>query len=424
MSVLDKIYLEDDLSHLPKLQSKNWCEKDQHVLYDFFPDFNEWIDGDDGLETRVANGINGLSNPSKAFFASDLEGYHQAFKIFRNERRDQVLGREYIINTFGDSHWFERNIERFEQLEKCLIEGAVVPFIGAGISVESGFPSWKGHLIQQGRTCGLNAVHVKKLLDNGEYEAVIEEIEFNGHKDAFIQEIKDVFSRIGRITQTTLRLTELFTDTIITTNYDHIIEQAFDTGAENNIQLLDSSNILDKPSINKITVIKLHGDIKQPSRCIISKPQYNEAYGGETLDISKPIPKCLSYYYRTSSLLFLGSSLNRDRTMEVFQAVKDTLGDIDRPPHFSLESMPDEEAELISRNAYLLSFGITPIWFPNGSYDYIEQILRLARNEMRYRGSVPGLKRTIEEPIQTVTSNPIPTVGKWRWDFIKRILGF
>ncbi|MEO7049005.1 MAG: hypothetical protein ABI091_27120, partial [Ferruginibacter sp.] len=127
--------------------------------------------------------------------------------------------------------------------------------------------------------------------------------------------------------------------------------------------------------------------------------------------------------YRTSSLLFLGSSLNRDRTMEVFQAVKDTLGDIDRPPHFSLESMPDYEAELTSRNAYLLSFGITPIWFPNGSYDYIEQILRLAKNEMRYRGSVPGLKRIIQEPVAIVTANPTPTGLRQGWNSIKRFFG-
>jgi hypothetical protein len=65
--------------------------------------------------------------------------------------------------------------------------------------------------------------------------------------------------------------------------------------------------------------------------------------------------------------------------------------------------MPETEAELIARNAYLLRFGITPIWFPTGCYEYVEQILRLARNEMKYRGHVPGLKNTINEPIPTQT---------------------
>ena len=417
MSVLDNTYKNVTVTSDKKI----WCDEDHHHLFEYFTDFNEWIDGDEGLDIRQRYNIDGLSNPSKAFFSGDLEGYRQAFKIFRNERLKTVLGEDYILTKFGDSRWFDKNIERFEQLEKCLIEGSVVPFVGAGISVESGFPSWKNHLIEQGKTSGLNATQVSDLLDKGQYEQVIEEIEAKGFKDAFIQEIRDAFSKTGEITQTTLRLSELFTDTIITTNYDHIIELAFDTGATDHIQLLDSSNILEPPDTNKTTIIKLHGDIKQPAKCIISKSQYDDAYGDGMLDIERPIPKCLSYYYRTSSLLFLGSSLNRDRTMEVFQAVKKQIGDTDIFQHFSLESMPETEEELIARNAYLLSFGITPIWFPKESYDYIEQILRLAKNEMRYRGGVPGYKKTNNNPVEDVTEvivdvNPpvvIKTEGFW-----------
>ena len=280
----------------------------------------------------------------------------------------------------------------------CLIVNSVVPFVGAGLSVDGGFPSWKKHLQQQGRTSGIDADHINSLLDNGHYEEVIEEIEVKGYRDAFIQEIKDVFSKTGKITDTTLRITELFTDTVITTNYDRLIEQAFDTGEEEDeIHLIDSSNILESAVIDKTTVIKLHGDIKTPVNCILGKKQYDEAYGNGTLDLKKPIPKLLSYHYKTSNLLFLGCSLNQDRTMQVFQAIKNQMGDIDRPQHFSLESIPKNEAELTKRNHYLLSFGITPIWFPNGSYDYIEQILRLARNEIRYRGYTPGERKTITE---------------------------
>jgi hypothetical protein len=85
--------------------------------------------------------------------------------------------------------------------------------------------------------------------------------------------------------------------------------------------------------------------------------------------------------------------------MEVFQVVKEEMGDVDRPQHFSLESMPENESDLSSRNAFLLNFGITPIWFPKGNYDYVEQILRLARNEMRYRGNMPGAKTSVEKPV-------------------------
>jgi len=399
MSILDTTYKKN----LVKTEKKIWCDEDHHQLYEYFTDFNEWIDGEDGQEIRERYRINNLSQPSKALYASDPEAYNQAFRIFRKEKQNQVLCIEYIKEKFGDAHWFERNQERFEQLEKCLIEKNVVPFIGAGLSVEGGFPSWKMHLQQQGRTAGINAEQITTLLDNGQYEEVIQKIETIRNRETFIQEIKDAFSKNGDLTDTTLRISELFTDTIITTNYDHLIEQAFDTGGENTIQLIDIANISETPDQNKTTVIKLHGDINTPSRCILGKNQYDEAYGNGELDLEKPIPKLLSFHYRTSNLLFLGCSLNQDRTMQVFQAVKEKIGDVDRPQHFSLESIPENIEKLAERNAYLLSFGITPIWFPHKSYDYIEQILRLSRNELRYRGCVPGEKR---EPIEFENEEP------------------
>lgn len=381
MSVLDRKYIDTAASTV-----QTWCERDQHELFECFTDFNEWLETEEAQEVRIRYRVEGLSNPGKALFASDIEAYNQAFKEFRNGRISQVLCEESIIELYGDNHWFERNQDRFEQLINCLIEGDVVPFVGAGLSVEGGFPSWKRHLEQQGRTSGLEAKHVAKLLDAGEYEQVIEEIEAKGYKDVFIQEIKDVFSKAGRITDTTLRLAELFNDTIITTNYDHIIEQVYDSGEKDKVQLIDSNNMLDDAEEGKITIIKLHGDVRSPARCILSKRQYNEAYGDGALDLSKPIPRLLAYHYKTSSLLFLGCSLNHDRTMQVFQAIKTEMGDMDRPSHFCLESMPEDEEKLRKRNAYLLSFGIIPIWFPQGHYEYIELILRCAKNEVRYRG--------------------------------------
>jgi hypothetical protein len=38
----------------------------------------------------------------------------------------------------------------------------------------------------------------------------------------------------------------------------------------------------------------------------------------------------------------------------------------------------------------LLRLGITGIWFEKGQYDSIEGMLRLARNELRYRGVIPS----------------------------------
>jgi|GEM_PF-884136 len=98
----------------------------------------------------------------------------------------------------------------------------------------------------------------------------------------------------------------------------------------------------------------------------------------------------------TATGRWIKSNPIRDFRCSYKQPERDVLTIQDRPQHFSIESAPEDERQLTERNAYLLKFGITPIWFPNRSYRYIEQILRLARNELRYRGHVPGEKK---EPI-------------------------
>ena len=384
-------------------RTKIWCDEDEHKLFEYYVDFNEWLDSEEGATLRAANKVDGISVPSKAFYAGDKEAYDQAFREYRKDRRHEVLNERYLCDQFTDNHWFERNLHRFDQLVDQLEAGNVVPFIGAGLSVAGGFPTWANHLSSQGRTAGIDAAHTEEMLARGEYEAVIAEIEASRGRDVFTQEIRDVFSRTGTITDATLLVTELFTDTVITTNYDRLIEQAFDTGAKNAFQVINGLNALAEPNTDRVSIIKLHGDIKTPGQCVLSKNQYDYAYGNGGIDLTRTIPKLLEYYYKNSSLLFLGCSLNNDRTVHVFRAIKQGIeqkyGDIVIPQHFAIEQAPETEQELVARNEYLLRLGITAIWFEKGQYEYVEGMLRLARNELRYRGVMPGRsKGTIAPP--------------------------
>ncbi|HJQ12287.1 MAG TPA: SIR2 family protein [Gemmatimonadaceae bacterium] len=363
-----------------------WCDRDEHQLFEYYVDFNEWLDSDDALSVREANSVEGISVPSKAFYAGDKEAYDQTFREYRGNRRSEVLCERYLCDQFTDNHWFERNLQHFQQLVDRLEAADVVPFIGAGLSREGGFPTWEDHLRSQGRTAGIDTAHLEALLAQGEYESVIAEIEASRGRNVFVQEVRDVFSRTGTITNATLVITELFTDTVITTNYDRLIEQAFDTGARNSVQIINGVNALADPDKNRVTIIKLHGDIRRPRECILSKSQYDQAYGNGGIDLTRPIPKFLEYYYRNSSLLFLGCSLNNDRTVQVFRAIKRKVGDIDISQHFSIEPAPETEIELIDRNAYLAQLGVTGIWFEHGQFECVEGMLRLARNELRYDG--------------------------------------
>ncbi|WP_050996889.1 SIR2 family NAD-dependent protein deacylase [Sinorhizobium fredii] len=370
-----------------EIVAKNWCDEDHHSQFEGFADFNEWLDTQ--LDITFVRGAvpQSLAQPSKALYAGDKEAYQQAFNEYRINRRTLCLGQPHLREVCEDDHWFERNEHRFDQLVERILSGDVVPFVGAGISQPGGFKTWKEHLKDQGRTAGIPVQDIEQMLAAGQYEQLIDRIENGIGRDVFIQEIRDSFSKTGTITEVIYILSELFLDTLITTNYDRLIEQAFDTGGDRKTQILTPSTIAHTPEVDKTTIIKLHGDIRNPAGCILSKAQYDAAYGLAGIDIDLPLPQALSYYFKTSSLLFLGCGLNQDRTIEVFKAIKASMApDGFLPQHFSIEQCPETEQGIVARNAYLAKLGITPIWFQAGRFEFVEEILRMAQNEIRYRG--------------------------------------
>lgn len=383
---------------------ESWCLADEHADFELFEDFNAWIeDGEIDSELPLLRGLRqvGLSNPSKALFAGDREGYEQALQVYRVARRREVLSHEHLIETYGQEdglHWFERNEQRFDQLIECLAAREVVPFIGAGISAGGGFPTWANHLRQQGRTAGVPAEQIEAWLIAGQYEAVIAHIEQQHGRDVFAQEIRDVFGKRGSIQDVTLLISALFNDTLITTNYDRLLEQVYDTGGAGRVQVINGVTALQLPDPGKVAIIKIHGDFKDPAHCILGKAQYDAAYGENALDLHRPVPRILARYYTNNSLLFIGCNLRHDRTLQVFQATKEAAGDMLFPQHFAIEQAPAKVADLVSRNSELMRLGITPIWYPEKQYDMVDDILRLAKSELSFTKSQVARGRHFARP--------------------------
>ncbi len=50
-------------------QDKTWCDQDEHALYQYYTDLNDWLDGEEGHSLREENGIANLSQPSRVGYA-------------------------------------------------------------------------------------------------------------------------------------------------------------------------------------------------------------------------------------------------------------------------------------------------------------------------------------------------------------------
>ncbi|WP_219577978.1 hypothetical protein, partial [Vibrio parahaemolyticus] len=70
------------------------------------------------------------------------ETYEIAFNEWLAEKQELLLEKACEILDIHD------NKARFEQLVRVHKAGSLVPFIGAGLSIPSGYPSWTAFLYQ------------------------------------------------------------------------------------------------------------------------------------------------------------------------------------------------------------------------------------------------------------------------------------
>src|SRR5512132_3159602 len=91
------------------------------------------------------------------------------------------------LEEIGDN---KHNLRRLKDQLRTTI--GVIPFVGAGLSMPLGFPSWSRFLIDQARQAGIEK-EIKRRLAHGEYEAAAEDLLKARKKRAFIDAIDNEF---------------------------------------------------------------------------------------------------------------------------------------------------------------------------------------------------------------------------------------
>jgi NAD-dependent SIR2 family protein deacetylase len=353
-----------------------WCALDGHERYAHCASFNDWLDGseDDALDVLDRLGLASIRSPSKALFAGDPVAYYEELKRFRAQRRDRALGEGYL-----PEHWVQRNRARFVELLGPLKNQNVTPFVGAGVSCAAGLPSWRSHLLRQGRTAGLVEAVLLELLERGMYEAAIDLVIEKAGPSVFVQEIKADFLDAGYEISLAKMIVELARGLLVTTNYDKVLEAAVASTGEKSVPVLQGTSEDNTPLIRSLTngrraILKIHGDVDVPGTCILTGSQYDKAYGPGLPELKRAVPKKLQKIYEQRTLLFLGCSLWNDRTLKVFERVREDTGPDSVPPHFAIVEAP-EEADIPARNKFLADIGISAIFYPAGQHDKLPVII-------------------------------------------------
>jgi hypothetical protein len=107
-------------------------------------------------------------------------------------------------------------------------------------------------------------------------------------------------------------------------------------------------------------------------------PVHQHEYGNDVnIHFDCPLPKLLKRLFTSYSFMFLGCSLSADRTIQTFMRVAQQEGQDNLPHHYALLSCPADHDKRQAIDQRLADAHITPLWYPDGEHEHVEQILEL-----------------------------------------------
>ncbi|MBT2655365.1 SIR2 family protein [Bacillus sp. ISL-18] len=321
------------------------------------------------------------------------------------EELDRFEGQEYFTQHSDTMLYLEKSEQMnvFARLVESLKRKRIAPFIGAGLSRPCNYPLW-GEAIKKLvkkldvlSTSEKKAMlpeltyldEVKQCVDSWNYLEAAQLIYDNEpyQMESFILNTFDG-AESKKITGPITLLPQLADGCIVTTNFDSLIEKVFqeqNKAIQGYMHGTQTQNQFASRLIQgERCILKLHGHFDSPETYIFSESQYDNAYGAECLDYKKPLAKVLRQIFISHSLLFLGCSLQHDRTLELFMDIVDS-NTFDIPEHFAFLPEPSQQLEKKEKENLLSKAKIRPIWYQvkideqdNQDHSQLESLLKFA----------------------------------------------
>lgn len=314
-----------------------------------------------------------LAKPARAFYFGDRNLYEQEAKRFDQEEKARILNTDQ----------FPRNLARFEELKRSCQRGFVIPFVGAGMSKSAGCPEWKEYLLNLCTDANLDpAVMRVRLEENGDYEGVMNDLVTKLGENRFNLDFERDFKTPDEVTGSVTLLPMLFDSCAITTNFDRVLERVYENDAKSFVEKVtgrgQSSAFFRAIPAGERYLMKLHGNLDNAAERVLNKVEYDGAYGNDgNIHFECPLPKLLKRLFTSYSFFFLGCSLSADRTIQTFMRVAQLEGQDNLPHHYALLASPSDPARKTAIDTRLADAHISPIWFPEGEFQHIEEILQL-----------------------------------------------
>ena len=260
---------------------------------------------------------------------------------------------------------------------------SLIPFVGAGMSVFCGYKLW-GNVL-----CELAEFIQEDMEDR--HKAALEQIKNGAYEEAaqtileayppMLDQLPDLISpdKLKDCPPEKLRTSAVFTlpylfqrGLVITTNFDRVLESIYQGCRDEPIQTVtpnQQDRMAQLRQNRSLGLFKLHGDIGSDTVSIddlvFTGEQYEEKYAK-----GSPLVQELTRWFENHRLLFLGCSLNVDRTMEVLKSVTLAQSGI---RHYAI--LGCKKSDISKRLRELNDLGILPIFYDDRDHDAVRVIL-------------------------------------------------
>lgn len=284
----------------------------------------------------------------------DPSGYDNAFSYWKGQRKEELLMKADEILGLHD------NRGRFNLLRNSYRNGAVIPFIGAGMSIPSGYPGWTEFLRNLRNQTRVSEDYLNDLLSRGQYEEAAEELADDMAAGSFDEAIENIFGHDEDLAGPIQLLPHIFDTSVITTNFDDVVKRCYEVSESPFKDFLLGADAIELPRYlgrgDKV-LVKLHGKANSGRYRVLTYSEYQTHYGDQPslLDVIEAISR--------QTLLFIGCCLVGDRTIQTLIQQCDAKGHDVATRHYAFLSISEDEDRLARRDD-LAKANIYPIWYP------------------------------------------------------------
>lgn len=317
------------------------------------------IDSDGNIE------IGGLPFTPLQVLEQDPAAYEEAFLLWRNEKwipeRTELLD-EILVD--------KQNSQRFDELLDGIVGGRVIPFVGSGMSVPCGMPQWSDCLRGLCESSSFSVSTLEDLLQRGCFEEAASEIQRAIPAYLLDERLEQTFRARGPIAGAIRLLPEIFNGTVVTTNFDDILETTYREAEASFGQVLRGSAVERFRKLRAAgarCLVKIHGHHAEDEGRVLTAEEYDAVYSKRSAARNE-----LSLLFSSEPLLFLGCSLKNDRTMTLLKEIVDN--DRSTPRNYALMPLP-VDATTRDREHFLAERKIFPIWYRGDHDQCIEALM-------------------------------------------------